>query len=71
MADVAEHGGGSVDCMCSEYGDLTQTYTPPTNNICCGFFFFKTIYIPVQPCEETLVDTHMNGVSESKFIVRY
>ena len=30
------------------------------------FFFFKTIYIPVQPKEETPVDTHINGVSKSK-----
>ena len=30
------------------------------------FFFFKKIYIPVQPNEETPVDSHMNGESESK-----
>ena len=26
VADVAERGGGSVDCTCSEYGDLTVFY---------------------------------------------
>ena len=25
VVDVAERGGGSVDCMCSEYGDLTAS----------------------------------------------
>ena len=25
VADVAERGGGSVDCTCSEYGDLTMS----------------------------------------------
>ena len=32
----------------------------------CTFFFFEKIYIPVQPDEETPVNTHINGVSKSK-----
>ena len=56
---IAKSGGVNAHVSCIA---LEPSYWYPF------FFFFKTIYIPVQPNKETLVDTHINGVSKSRVV---
>ena len=50
VADVAERGGGSVDCTCSEYGDLTpaggsKKFERPRSNFFGIFYYTLNIFI--------------------------